>query len=48
LLGHSTPDMVRCYSATYNSEKAARAHHLFSPADRLHQHVPRTAAKLLR
>jgi len=37
LLGHSTPDMVRRYSATYNSEKAARAHHLFSPAARLHQ-----------
>jgi site-specific recombinase XerD len=36
LLGHSTPDMVRRYSATYNSEKAARAHHLFSPAARLH------------
>jgi site-specific recombinase XerD len=35
LLGHSTPDMVRRYSATYNSEKAARAHHLFSPAARL-------------
>jgi len=25
LLGHSTPDMVRRYSATYNSENAARA-----------------------
>jgi integrase len=37
LLGHSTPDMVRRYSSTYNSEKAARAHHLFSPAARLHQ-----------
>ena len=35
LLGHSTPDMVRRYSATYNSEKAARAHEQFSPADRL-------------
>ncbi len=35
LLGHSTPDMVRRYSATYNSEKAARAHEEFSPADRL-------------
>jgi len=35
LLGHSTPDMVRRYSTTYNSEKAARAHELFSPADRL-------------
>lgn len=36
LLGHSSPDMVRRYSATYNSEKAARAHASFSPADRLH------------
>ncbi len=35
LLGHSTPNMVRRYSATYNSEKAARAHEAFSPADRL-------------
>jgi integrase len=35
LLGHSTPDMVRRYSATYNSEQAARAHAGFSPADRL-------------
>jgi site-specific recombinase XerD len=35
LLGHSTPDMVRRYSATYNSEQAARAHATFSPADRL-------------
>ena len=34
-LRHSTPDMVRRYSATYNSEKAARAHEAFSPADRL-------------
>jgi len=33
LLGHSTPDMVRRYSATYNSEQAARAHAAFSPAD---------------
>jgi integrase/recombinase XerD len=40
LLGHSTPDMVRRYSATYNSEKAARAHHLFSPAARLHERLP--------
>jgi integrase/recombinase XerC len=46
LLGHSTPDMVRRYSATYNSEKAARCHHLFSPAARLHQRLPRTAAAL--
>jgi integrase len=35
LLGHSTPDMVRRYSATYNSEKVARAHCLFSPVPRL-------------
>ncbi len=35
LLGHSTPDMVRRYSATYNSEQAARAHAFFSPANRL-------------
>ncbi len=35
LLGHSTPDIVRRYSATYISEKAARAHKEFSPADRL-------------
>jgi site-specific recombinase XerD len=31
LLGHSTPDMVRRYSATYNSEKAAQAHASWSP-----------------
>jgi integrase len=35
LLGHSTPAMVRRYSATYDAEKAARAHEQFSPADRL-------------
>lgn len=39
LLGHSSPDMVRRYSATYNSEKAARAHASFSPADRLHNGI---------
>ena len=33
LLGHSTPVMVRRYSATYNSEKAARAHERWSPVD---------------
>jgi hypothetical protein len=27
--------MVRRHSAIYNSKKAARAHELFSPADRL-------------
>jgi integrase len=32
LLGHSTPAMVRRYSATYNSEKAAQAHVRWSPA----------------
>jgi len=35
LLGHSTPAMVRRYSATYNSEKAARAHARWSPGDML-------------
>jgi site-specific recombinase XerD len=35
LLGHSTSDMVRRYSATYNSEQAACAHAAFSPANRL-------------
>ncbi len=39
LLGHSTPDMVRRYSATDNSEKAARAHEAFSPADRLGERI---------
>ncbi len=41
LLGHSTPDMVRRYSATYNSEKAARDHEAFSPADRLKERLRR-------
>jgi hypothetical protein len=27
--------MVRRYSATYDAEKAARAHEQFSPADRM-------------
>ncbi len=35
LLGHSTPAMLRRYTATYDAEKAAQAHVLFSPADRL-------------
>ena len=39
LLGHSTPDMVRRYSAIYNSEKAAHAHEAFSPADRLKERL---------
>ena len=33
LLGHRTLAMVRRYSATYDAEKAARAHEQFSPAD---------------
>jgi integrase len=33
LLGHSTPAMVRRYSATYNSEQAALAHQKWSPVD---------------
>jgi len=35
LLGHSSPAMVRRYSATYNAEKAARAHAKWSPGDML-------------
>jgi len=35
LLGHSSPDMVRRYASTYNSEQAARRHAMFSPAERL-------------
>ena len=35
LLGHSSPMMVRRYSATYNSEQAASAHAAFSPAMQL-------------
>ena len=35
LLGHSTLAMLRRYTATYDAEKAAQAHALFSPADRL-------------
>ena len=35
LLGHSSSAMVRRYSATYDAEKAARAHERFSPADRM-------------
>ena len=35
LLEHSTPAIVRRYSATYDAQKAARAHERFSPADRL-------------
>jgi len=36
LLGHASPDMVRRYASTYNSEQAARRHAAFSPAERLH------------
>jgi integrase len=35
LLGHSSPMMVRRYSATYDSEQAAAAHAAFSPASQL-------------
>ena len=35
LLGHSSPDMVRRYSTTYDAAKAADAHAAFSPAARL-------------
>jgi integrase/recombinase XerC len=35
LLGHSSPDMVRRYASSYNSEQAARRHSDFSPAGRL-------------
>jgi len=35
LLGHSTPAMLRRYTATCDAEKAAQAHALFSPADSL-------------
>ncbi len=35
LLGHSTSAMLRRYTASYDAEKAAQAHVLFSPADRL-------------
>jgi integrase/recombinase XerC/integrase/recombinase XerD len=34
LLGHSTSTMLRRYTATYNAEKAAQAHEMFSPGDR--------------
>jgi len=40
LLGHSTPAMLRRYTATYDAEKAAQAHALFSPADRLNGRLP--------
>jgi hypothetical protein len=34
LLGHSSPDMVRRYSATYNNEQAAQRHSNFSPVEK--------------
>jgi site-specific recombinase XerD len=40
LLGHSTPAMLRRYTATYDAEKAAQAHALFSPADRAQWAAP--------
>ena len=33
LLGHSSPEMVRRYSATYGSAQAAQRHAAFSPGD---------------
>ena len=33
LLGHSSPEMVRRYSATYGSAQAAQRHVAFSPGD---------------
>jgi integrase/recombinase XerC len=35
LLGHSSPDMVRRYTSSYNAEQAARRHVEFSPASML-------------
>ncbi len=35
LLGHSTSAMLRRHTAFYDPEKAAQAHSLFSPGDRL-------------
>ena len=35
----SSPDMVRRYASTYNSEQAARRHGAFSPAERLGSRV---------
>jgi integrase len=39
LLGHASPDMVRRYASTYNSEQAARRHVMFSPAERLQERL---------
>ena len=35
ILGHSSPDMVRRYSATYRSAQAAERHAAFSPGDQM-------------
>jgi hypothetical protein len=32
--------MLRRYTATYDAEKAARAHERFSPADRMGERMP--------
>ena len=40
LLGHSSPDMVRRYSATYRSAQAAERHHAFSPGDQMLAGIP--------
>jgi integrase/recombinase XerC len=45
LLGHSTPSMVRRYWATYNSEKAARAHVNWSPGDLLAKNGAKAASE---
>ena len=41
LLGHSSPDMVRRYSATYRSAQAAERHAAFSPGDGMLEGGPR-------
>ena len=41
LLGHSSPDMVRRYSSTYNCEQAARRHANFSPGEALYASTER-------
>ena len=43
LLGHSTPAMVRRYTTTYNAEKAARAHAMFSRSTAWRRDSRRTA-----
>ena len=44
LLGHSSPEMVRRYSATYGSAQAAERHAAFSPGDGMLAQ-PREAAR---